>query len=221
MFIAFKMSAARTRRQLRKNSTKLSDPKLLQLNDQLARAAGITNVSVMVHDVDAINGLATPEGDIYLTRGLLNCHRRQELSAEEVCSVTAHELGHVALGHAKKRLATLAIQNAIRSVFGVALGRLVPLPGGRFAIGWLADLLVRLLLAGFSRADELQADKYATALMIKSGLGTEPQKNLLRKLEELSGRPATGVAWLISHPSISKRIEAIELNEHRWRLEGK
>ena len=216
MYAAFMLSAGRTRRQLRRNSTELTDPVLCRLNSRLAKAAGISDVSVSVHDVDAINGLVTPEGDIYLTRGLLDCHRRGDVSAEEICSVTAHELGHVALGHTRKRLAVFASQNAIRLALGMVLARVIPLVGGL-----IANWLVTLIGAGLSRADELQADKYASALMIKAGLGTEPQKNMLRRLEGIAGRPAAGIAWLMNHPSIPKRINEIESNERRWRTEGK
>ena len=216
MYAAFMLSAGRTRRQLRRNSTELSDPGLCRLNARLAKAAGIADVSVSVHEVDAINGLVTPDGDIYLTRGLLDCHRRGEVSAEEICSVTAHELGHVALGHTKKRLAVFASQNAIRLALGMILARMIPLVGGL-----MANWLVGLIGAGLSRADELQADKYASALMMKAGLGTDPQKNMLRKLEEVTGRPAAGIAWLMNHPSIPKRISEIESNERRWRSESK
>ena len=61
-----------------------------------------------------------------------------------------------------------------------------------------------------------QADAFASALMIKAGLGTGPQKSLFRKLESLAGGRASAPAWLMSHPKTGARIAAIEKLEARW-----
>ena len=56
-----------------------------------------------------------------------------------------------------------------------------------------------------------------SALLIKAGIGTEPQKSLFRKLEALTANRAEGVpAWMLSHPKAEERIAAIEANEARW-----
>ena len=58
---------------------------------------------------------------------------------------------------------------------------------------------------------------YASALLVKSGIGTEAQKSLFRKLGALTGSPGAGTpAWLMSHPSTEDRIRAIEAREARW-----
>ncbi len=215
LFASFQLSARRTQKRLQKESAELTDRELLRLNARLAAAAGIGDVRVSVHDTPAINGLATPNGEIYLTRGLLDCYRAGKFTAPEICSVVAHELGHVALGHTKKRMAVFASQNAMRMALGMLLGRFIPVVGGL-----LASAVVHLLGSGLSRADELEADKYASALLIKAGLGTEPQKRMLLNLEKAVGRPTSGIAWLMSHPSIPRRIGAIENNERRWQQEN-
>jgi metalloprotease len=72
-------------------------------------------------------------------------------------------------------------------------------------------------MARLSRRDEFEADAYASALLIKSGIGTGPQKSLFRKLGALTANLAEGVpAWLLSHPKTEERIAAIEANEARW-----
>jgi putative metalloprotease len=53
-------------------------------------------------------------------------------------------------------------------------------------------------------------------LLIKAGIGTEPQKSLFRKLEGLTGVGGGMPAWLMSHPKTEERIRAIETNEARW-----
>ena len=78
-------------------------------------------------------------------------------------------------------------------------------------------MISTVLMAHLSRRDEFEADAYATALLIKAGIGTGPQKSLFAKLEALTQGRAEGVpAWLLSHPKTTERIAAIEANERRW-----
>ncbi len=124
----------------------------------------------------------------------------------------AHELGHVALGHSRRRMIDFTGQNAVMMVLSTVLSRLIP------GLGVLiAQAITRALAAHLSRGDEHEADAYASALLVKAGIGTEPQKSLFRKLGALTGAGAAGVpAWLMSHPSTDERIRAIEAREARW-----
>ena len=136
----------------------------------------------------------------------------QDMSAEEMASVIAHELGHVALGHARRRMIDFSGQNALRTALGMVLSRFLP------GIGILiANALTPLLAARRSRSDEYEADAYATALLVKSGIGTEAQKTLFSKLEQLTEANHGAVpACLMSHPKTHERIKAIEGLEAKW-----
>ncbi len=103
-------------------------------------------------------------------------------------------------------------QNAIRVALATVLGRFLP------GVGiYLAGLLTSLLAARLSRQDEYEADEWASALLVKAGIGTGPQKSLFRKLEALTGTAGAGTpAWLLSHPKADERIAAIERNEAKW-----
>ena len=75
-----------------------------------------------------------------------------------------------------------------------------------------------LLAARLSRGDEFEADAYASALLIKAGIGTDAQISLFEKLEHLTGaRGAATPAWLLSHPKSDQRIAAIAANTEKWR----
>lgn len=205
-------SSWRTRKTLDANSTELADPGLKAVTDKLARALDLPRIKVHVYEVEPVNGLAAPDGRIFLTRGFLKKYKAGEVSAEELSSVIAHELGHVALGHTKRRMIDFSGQNAIRVALAMVLGRFLPGVGV-----WIANALTHLLAARLSRQDEYEADAYASALLIKAGIGTEPQKSLFRKLEGLTGMGgAGGPAWLMSHPKTAERIAAIEAREARW-----
>ena len=208
----YHFSAWRTRRELDEKSTELADGKLRTVCDRMARALEIDRIRVHIYEIEQVNGLAAPDGRIFITRGFYNRYRNGEVSAEEMASVIAHELGHVALGHARRRMTDFSAQNAMRTAIAMVLNRF--LPGIGVLIG---NALISLLAARLSRSDEFEADAYASALLLKAGLGVEGQKSLFNKLEQLTGGAGSGTpAWLLSHPRTADRIKAIEANEARW-----
>lgn len=212
--VAMRFSVWRTRRELDSRSTELADGRLKALTDKMAEALDLERIRVHIYEVAPINGLAAPDGRIFITRGFYDRYRAGEVSAEELASVIAHELGHVALGHARRRMIDFSGQNAMRMVLATILGRIVP------GIGvWIANGLTALLASRLSRQDEYEADSYAAALLVKAGIGTAPQKELFSKLERLTGGAGGGLpAWLMSHPKTADRVEAIERLEARWDL---
>lgn len=212
--VMYRFSAWRTARELDAQSTELADPLLRVLTDQMARALDLKRIKVHIYEVEPVNGLAAPDGRIFITRGFYNKYRAGEVSAEEMSTVIAHELGHVALGHARRRMIDFSGQNALRTALGMVLSRFLP----GFGI-MVANFLTTLLAARLSRSDEYEADAYASALLVKSGIGTGPQKSLFQKLEALTSQRGGAVpAWLMSHPKTVERIRAIETLEEKWRV---
>ena len=211
-FMMMRFSAWRTRKMLDQNSQPLTDPSITRLADRMAAAMGIPKIAVNVFEVDPVNGLAAPDGRIFLTRGFLNRKARGEVTAEELATVIAHEMGHVAQGHMRRRMIDFTGQNAVFVMLSALLNRILPFVGI-----WIANLISTALMARLSRRDEFEADAWATALLIRSGIGTGPQKSLFRKLDALTQNRAGGSpAWLLSHPGVAERIAAIEANEARW-----
>lgn len=208
----YAFSAFRTKRELDARSSELIDPGLTRQTDRLARALDLPRIRVNLYEIDPVNGLAAPDGRIFITRGFYNKYRVGDVTAEEMASVIAHELGHVALGHTRRRMIDFSGQNALRVGLAMVLSRFLP------GIGvWIANGLATLLAARLSRGDEYEADAYATALLLKAGIGTGPQKSLFGKLDALTqGRGGVMPAWLMSHPKTADRIAAIEANEARW-----
>ena len=109
-----------------------------------------------------VNGLVTPNGNIYITQGFINQYKLGQVSGAELTSVIAHELGHLALGHTRKRLHNFFCCERNLLVISTILSRLIPYIGsiiGRY--------LSQVLISGLSRKDEFEADAYAAALLIK------------------------------------------------------
>ncbi len=214
--VAYRFSVWRTKKELDARSTELADRELLDVTARLARALDLPRIRVDLYEIDPVNGLAAPDGRIFITRGFYQKFRAGEVSAEELGSVIAHELGHVALGHSRRRMIDFSGQNALRTALGLILSRLIP------GLGiYIAGLLTSLLAARLSRSDEYEADAYAAALLTKAGIGTAPQKSLFTKLGALTGtQGGTPPAWQMSHPRTEERIAAIEKLEAGWLTDG-
>lgn len=208
--VLWHFSARSLARALDAKSRRLNDSRLAPVLDRLAAALGVATVPVHVYEVEAVNGLAAPDGRVFLTEGFLRLYRDGRVSAEEIGAVIAHELGHVARGHARRRMIDFTGQNALRAVLAGVLGRMIP-----FAGVWIANTLTTALAAKLSRRDEFEADEFATALLIKAGYGAGPQIALFEKLEALTGATAMP-AWLATHPAAPERIAAIRRHLARW-----
>lgn len=210
--VMYRISIWRTHKELDAKSTELADRKMKALTDRMAATLEIPRIPVFIYEIDPVNGLAAPDGRIFITRGFYRKYQSGEVSDAELASVIAHELGHVALGHAKRRMIDFSGQNTLRTALMMIIGRYIPLVGG-----WIADMLTSLLAARLSRGDEYEADEYAAALLTKAGIGVEPQKSLFLKLEALTQqRAGMAPAWLMSHPKTEERIAALENLESRW-----
>ncbi len=209
--VNYQLGLARLRKSLREKSRPLDDPALEAMIEKLAAAAGVPGLKAELFEMPVVNGLATPDGRVYLTTALFDKYRFGLLRAEEVASVVAHELGHVGMGHHRRRLIDWTGQSVAALALGVLLNRFLPIIGF-----YIANFLAGALMMRLSRRDEFEADRFATALMLKAGLGHQPQIAMFEKLERMVPGPKPA-AWLASHPPVAERIKAIETNAAAWR----
>ena len=203
--VMFQFSAWSMKRQLSQQSNPLLDPNLEKIMLKFANVLEVEKIQINIFETEPINGLAAPDGRIFITRGFYKKYQNGDITVEEISSVVAHELGHVALGHIRRRMIDFSGQNAVRAALGALLSRLVPGLGGM-----IASIIGNLLMAKLSRQDEYEADEYASALMIKSGLGIEPQVSMFKKLDKISNQQGSVPAWLMSHPPTQERINSIK-----------
>ncbi len=210
--VMYRFSAWRTARELDARSSVLADARLKRLTDKMADALEVPRVRVHIYEIAPVNGLAAPDGRIFITRGFFDKYTAGQVTAGEMASVIAHELGHVALGHSRRRMIDFSGQNALRTALAMVLSRFIP------GLGiYIAGFLTSLVSARLSRKDEYEADAYATALLIKIGVGAAPQISLFGKLDALTAQNAGAVpAWLMSHPKTAERIREIEKNAAKW-----
>ncbi len=209
----YRFSVWRTSRELDAKSSELADGALRKLTDKMAEALDLERIRVHIYEIDPVNGLAAPDGRIFITRGFYDKYRQGHVDGPEMASVIAHELGHVALGHSRRRMIDFSGQNALRTAVAMVLGRLLP----GFGV-MIAGALTSLLAARLSRSDEYEADAYASALLVKSGIGVAGQKSLFTKLEKLTQTRGSAPAWMMSHPKTADRVAAIEALERKWQI---
>lgn len=210
--VIYAFSVWRTQQVLTRKSHPLRDAEIDAQVARLARALDLPGIAVHVFEIDPVNGLAAPDGRVFLTDGFMRKYYQGAVSAEEIAGVIAHELGHVALGHSRRRMIDFTGANAVFVLLTALLSRFLPFVGV-----FIANAISSALMARLSRKDEFEADAWASALLIKAGIGTAPQKTLLAKLERLTGSRSEDIpTWVLSHPRIPDRIAAIEANEARW-----
>lgn len=159
---------------------------------------------VTILNTPIVNAFALPSGDLFVTRGLLALAN----DGSEVAAVMAHEIAHVTEKHAvardeqEKRAAVISrvahlVQNKQR--------------------GDQVEQLGKLSIAGFSRAQELQADERGIRTVVKAGYDPYGASRFLAALgrsaalrASLIGQNASAAKpdILATHPSTPERIAA-------------
>jgi len=141
------------------------------------------------------NALALPGGDIILTDALLDLAENNE----QILAVLAHEIGHIEHKHGLRSL----LQDSMTALF------MAGLLGDIASVTSLSVALPTVLVeTRYSRQFELEADRYAVALLDKQNIPVEHFTRILTLLEQSHGLN-TEFDYLSSHPATDKRIKAI------------
>ena len=164
-----------------------------------------------IPDMRLVNAFALPGGHVFIGKGMLSLMD----SEDELASVLGHEIEHIDHYHCAQRAQTEA---ALRRI---PMGDLVRLP-------------VVVFEAGYSKDQELEADREGTLLAVRSGYSPNGAVRMFETLERLYGevmRPSATPqeelsqltqealrGYFRSHPLPSERIEQIrQLSaEQKW-----
>ena len=101
--IGYKISSKKMSKYLEQNSFSLKDPIINSLLKKVSFSLNLPKIEVYILEDANINGLASNDGKVFLTKGFLDKYYSGIVSAEELIGVISHELGHLALGHTKKK----------------------------------------------------------------------------------------------------------------------
>jgi len=148
---------------------------------------------------DDANAVSLPGGFIYVNHGLID----KVDSDDELACVLAHEVGHIVARHSIKKLQALQGYSFLR-ILMVA----VPKSG---AVGNAADIAFSQLLMGYSREDELLADRLGVRYAKAAGYDPHAMIRFLEKLQEINRRkPLRPRSYFKTHPYIPDRIRVVK-----------
>lgn len=149
----------------------------------------------------SVNAFALPTGDMYVTRGLLALAN----DTSELAAVLAHEMAHVTANHAGSRQ-----ERELRSAL---VSRVVANILNDTSSSEALQTQSRADLAGFSRAQELEADRIGIRILAKAGFDPYGAVRFLNSLGRnaasraaLVGEQGTRPDFLSTHPSTPERI---------------
>ena len=181
----------RTRKMIaRAFGTPRHNKRVSDIGNRVAETAGI-KATFWVVPAPVMNAATLPHGHVLVWSGL---ERHTQGDDDMLAGVLAHELGHLHHEHYLKRIERWALLLFAFGVFGRAwIGPLV------------RNVASRIVLRGFGRSDELQADDWAFDYLSKSGF--DP-RGLARLFESL--RPFEGPSGLLgTHPQATLRQQRV------------
>jgi predicted Zn-dependent protease len=150
----------------------------------------------------AINAFSLPDGQLYVTRGLIALTNNED----ELASVLAHEMGHVIARHAAIREEQARQTAIINSVVNDVLSD----PDA----GALALAKSKLTLANFSRAQEYEADELGIRIAAHAGYSPFGASHFLVTMQRDADlkTPASDFNksmsdFLSNHPATPERIK--------------
>ncbi|MDJ0653226.1 MAG: M48 family metalloprotease [Xanthomonadales bacterium] len=113
-----------------------------------------------VLDDDLVNAFALPGGYIYITRGML-AHLNSEA---ELAAVLGHEIGHVTARHSVKRDSQQKLLGALAAITSIAAKSTLA--------GEATNMVGQVMVTGYGRDQELEADELGAKFMAKAGYET-------------------------------------------------
>lgn len=187
--------------QLRQTETVLND----SLWDSYINELGLRIVAISdrkdlpfrfaVIESDQINAFAAPGGYVYFYSGLI----REMDTESELAAVMAHEISHVVARHSVKQL---------QSVLGASIVLELALGKRSDNTRALAGTALGVVMSGYSRAHETEADEFGTMYMVRAGWNPQGMVSMFQKLEEISGHHEMNFFEMLaaSHPATAERI---------------
>lgn len=161
-----------------------------------------------VIDKEEVNAFAVPGGYIYVYTGLLKI-----LSSEaELAGVLAHEVSHIVARHSMKHL-QLALGIGV-------VGALIA--GDAKLMQKAVAIVSNLIMKGYSRKDEFEADEFGAYYLGKAGYDPKGLVGALKKLKKLEKTPSNKLLTLLStHPPVGDRIKRLNKKIKKWKFKQK
>lgn len=138
---------------------------------------------------DSLNAFALPGGKIFIHAGAIV----KSTSEAELAGLLGHEIAHAVLSH--------GLQMVTRGNLMTSLVDLIP-------IREVAGIAAALVVSGYSRDMERQADVLGTRVLAMADYAADGLHNLMLTLEKEYGNQA--ITWFASHPNPQERISYLK-----------
>ena len=180
------------------------------LTQPLAQAAGMDSITIRIVVDDSYNAYVMGGDIVYIHTGLLTNAK----STAEILGVIAHEIGHLAAGHAPRR--AIAVQEAgltstLAAVAAAALAASGASGDAAFgvAIGGL-DRANRNYLQS-SRYDEAVADEWALRILKDRDIAATGLADFMRRLAAQRALPENRQSdYYMTHPAAGSRLATFD-----------
>ncbi len=150
----------------------------------------------IVLDTDGVNALAAPGGFVHITRGALSLIK----SEAELAGVLGHEIIHVTEKHTIK-----AIQKGKMVQMGAD-----ETVGSAGVFNKLVDKATGVVMAGFGREEELEADRKGIAIANTVGYNPNGLKDFLTTLADRNKTSTEKQGLFASHPEMKERFVKLD-----------
>ena len=156
------------------------------------------------------NAFALPNGNIYVSRGLLALAN----SEDELAGVLAHEVVHVAARHTVRSANVAAATSPLRiatGIAGVAAGIITPRVGE--GIMGLGETATEAFMAPYGRSQEREADDVGVGLAARAGYDPGGLPSILQALEREEALRRSGPSrqsFFDTHPATPERVRETE-----------
>ena len=175
-----------------------------------AQSAGIENLAIRLVPNESYNAYIVGGRTVFVHTGLL----MKAKSTSEILGVLAHEIGHLAAGHAPRRALAANDANLTTTLATIAAAALA-------ASGASGDAALGVALGGHDRAarnylassryDESVADEWALKLLAEHGITASGMADFMRRIAAQSALPENRQSdYYSSHPGAASRLLTFE-----------
>lgn len=173
---------------------------------------------ITVLDSPIVNAFALPGGYTYVTRGLLALAN----SEAELAGVIGHEIAHVTARHGARRhtaeVGKTIVAGVLATIVNMTTGVSSQMAGEVLNAGG------GLLLAGYSRENEFEADNLGIKALAAAGYDPSAQADFLAALgayaKYQSGGKAQKTSWFASHPNNTERVARARATAKAQKIAG-
>jgi predicted Zn-dependent protease len=162
----------------------------------------------LILDTPEVNAMAAPGGFIFITKGLLERCRDEEMLG----CILAHEVGHVTAKHGLQSIKKSRLIDAFTIIGKEAVERYGPEKLAKLTDIFeevLGDITEKLIERGYDRKYEYEADKLSVHIASRTGYDVNGLLDFLNTMVDDTSAES-GKGWFKTHPSAKDRIGRVE-----------